>query len=222
MKGLSFVPDMAVAACVGTKTETRRIIAPQPKHYEGGTSVIHSHGDRWLVASLEGDESGLRCDYVVGERRCLLTTWAVHQNLNDDRPLELPIEKIAASPTERFWHVGLGTPKPETAGISRAGRFLPNGLRHLMPVFEIVAVRAERVQDITRKAACAEGVNVWTKANTEIIEKHFKPGGLEPEQWFAVLWDSINANRGPGKAKEGYGWNFNPFVWVVQFKKISP
>lgn len=28
---------------------------------------------------------------------------------------------------------------------------------------------------------------------------------------FSILWDSINTKR-------GYGWDTNPWVWVVEFK----
>jgi hypothetical protein len=31
---------------------------------------------------------------------------------------------------------------------------------------------------------------------------------------FRILWDSINAKR-------GYGWDVNPWVWVVTFKRIE-
>ena len=31
---------------------------------------------------------------------------------------------------------------------------------------------------------------------------------------FAALWDSINAKR-------GYSWADNPYVWVIEFKRIE-
>lgn len=31
---------------------------------------------------------------------------------------------------------------------------------------------------------------------------------------FADLWDSINAKR-------GYGWDGNPWVWVISYKRVS-
>jgi hypothetical protein len=32
---------------------------------------------------------------------------------------------------------------------------------------------------------------------------------------FALLWKKINAKR-------GYGWDVNPWVWVVEFKRVMP
>ena len=31
---------------------------------------------------------------------------------------------------------------------------------------------------------------------------------------FSTLWDSVNAKR-------GYGWDSNPYVWVVEFKRVG-
>lgn len=30
---------------------------------------------------------------------------------------------------------------------------------------------------------------------------------------FAMLWDNINAKR-------GFGWDANPWVWVVEFRRV--
>ena len=40
-------------------------------------------------------------------------------------------------------------------------------------------------------------------------------GGRGPTAAFRVLWDSINAKR-------GFGWDVNPWVWVIEFKKVEP
>jgi len=60
---------------------------------------------------------------------------------------------------------------------------------------EVVSVRVERVQDISEADAASEG--------TPILQ-----GGNRTE--FRMLWDSINAKR-------GYGWDANPWVWVIEF-----
>ena len=65
-------------------------------------------------------------------------------------------------------------------------------------------VRVERVQDITRYDIEQEGVDVVQGWDT--IDVVFA-------KWIE-LWDSINSKR-------GYGWDVNPWIWVVLFEVIS-
>lgn len=67
---------------------------------------------------------------------------------------------------------------------------------------EITDIRVERLQDITDADAQAEGVDGWS--GVVIVGNDIA---------FAELWDKINAKR-------GYGWDKNPWVWVVTFKRV--
>lgn len=73
---------------------------------------------------------------------------------------------------------------------------------------EITSVRAERLQSISERDCCLElGAPVeWPGPGPEPYKRDMR--GL-----FASAWDSINAKR-------GYGWNENPWVWVIEFKKL--
>ena len=78
-------------------------------------------------------------------------------------------------------------------------------------LLEITAVRVERLQDITEQQAIEEGVH-------RDVRKWFKSdeGGLAHDSAgnaFADLWCTIN---GPES------WNANPWVWVVEFKQVTP
>ena len=75
-------------------------------------------------------------------------------------------------------------------------------------------VKVQLLQDITDHEAKREGVNqspvehitdpAHTWKNTDSIYR-----------WrFRHLWDSLNAER-------GYGWDENPWVWVVRFHVIE-
>ncbi len=66
---------------------------------------------------------------------------------------------------------------------------------------EITGVRLERLQDISRGDAMAEGCPFPNMAK-----------GDDPRKWYADLWEQIN---GPGS------WNANPIVWVVEFKRVE-
>ena len=71
---------------------------------------------------------------------------------------------------------------------------------------EITGIRVERVQDISEHDVLCEGVR-WDG-------EHDSPWMLQLNT-FHQLWDSINGKR-------GYGWDKNPWVWVVEFKRIRP
>jgi hypothetical protein len=75
--------------------------------------------------------------------------------------------------------------------------------RHVSRItLELTGVRVERVQDIKHRDALAEGVA-------------YDVSQLDgaPVQRFKSLWDSTNG-------KSGHGWNVNPLVWVIEFKKL--
>jgi hypothetical protein len=67
---------------------------------------------------------------------------------------------------------------------------------------EVTGVRVERLNDISDADAGAEGWPGFTDDNT-----------LDSMAWFSDLWDSLGAAR-------GIGWDANPWVWVVEFKRI--
>ncbi|WP_370599596.1 hypothetical protein [Pseudomonas nitroreducens] len=78
-------------------------------------------------------------------------------------------------------------------------------------LLEITAVRVERLQDITEQQAIEEGVH-------RDVRKWFKSdeGGFAHDSAgdaFADLWCTIN---GPSS------WGANPWVWVVEFKRVTP
>jgi hypothetical protein len=73
-------------------------------------------------------------------------------------------------------------------------------------------VRVERLQDITEDDCYAEGLR---DDDCRVMGAHALYGDIveeyEPIQFvFRELWDSINKKR-------GYGWDENPFVWVIEF-----
>ena len=67
---------------------------------------------------------------------------------------------------------------------------------------EVTDVRVERLQDISEEDAEAEGMR-------ESIVLPGDRGSFVPE--FADLWHFLNEKR-------GFGWDTNPWVWVVEWR----
>lgn len=234
MKGILFTPAMAAAACrvINPKWQTRRVMDQPSETHEtmDRTSYrmdpelkVHEGTTYADFVYTMGEHEAIPCDYKVGERRCLLTTWATEKRLDHLKPTELCAVHL--------WHAGEGTPKPDWAGKSRPGRFLPNHLRPLMPMFDVLTVRAERVQDISEADAIAEGIEgnfknfagAWKNylfktphPRFPIVptdKQHRLLGYRDPRKSFESLWDSINEAR-------GFGWSANPWIWTISFRRI--
>ncbi len=84
-------------------------------------------------------------------------------------------------------------------------------------LLEITDVRVERLQDIIEEQAKAEGVRLMRDGSDTWVSRE-SPGNLvtpwpTAKEAFRDLWESIN---GAG------AWNANPWVWVVEFKHVTP
>ena len=76
---------------------------------------------------------------------------------------------------------------------------------------EIVSVRVERLQDISDADAIAEGIERCTE-DIEAVRASLVNNSMHCDR-YARLWDAIN---GPGS------WDKNPYVWIIEFRRIKP
>lgn len=77
-------------------------------------------------------------------------------------------------------------------------------------------IRIERLQDISEQDALAEGLFKFPHKNdfAYAYDENDKHGHGSARGAFHALWDSINAKTHP--------WESNPWVWVIDFKRIKP
>jgi hypothetical protein len=73
---------------------------------------------------------------------------------------------------------------------------------------ELTDVRVEPLQKIGEADAIAEGVEEYAKA--ALSQKNDD----SPVDRYRYLWDSLNAKR-------GYGWDVNPWLWVLAFRRVA-
>jgi len=92
---------------------------------------------------------------------------------------------------------------------------------------QIISVRVERLNDISEEDAIAEGLSAITKDGITVkygipdsdglpgTDDHGWPWhewDVDPRKAYRKLWESIN---GAGS------WNVNPWVWVIEFKRVK-
>ena len=91
--------------------------------------------------------------------------------------------------------------------------FMPRGSSRIE--LEVTEIRALRLQDISEEDAAAEGAMTWWNGLSQEEQFGMYDGGRGPIAAFRMLWDSINAKR-------GVGWDTNPWVWAVSFRRVKP
>lgn len=75
-------------------------------------------------------------------------------------------------------------------------------------LLEITAVRVERLQDISRADIRAEGLQCPPELASDDVSPNYRD--WYPAAW-RELWESTGGN-----------WEANPWVWVVEFKRVTP
>jgi len=192
MKPIIFSTPMVQAILDGRKTQTRRAIKPQP-----------SSGVRKSVFVKSGIEDGhgreIKPKYQPGDILWVRETWSKDENGEYVYRTNYGTTEDDSFPPSMFkWKPSIHMPR-EAARI-----FL-----------KVTNVRVERLQDITEEDAIAEGVkDPYEYQSPEYYEQPNLRGFEINKSAFAGCWDSIYSKR-------GYGWESNPWVWVVAFEKIS-
>ena len=230
-----FSMEMVQAILDERKTQTRRVIKPQPEIVTG--DMLSQY--RWYAAN-HGDFCGdvereLKPPY--GYPGCLLYVreawkplgqdpddgeWIVQYkdgtSLNIGRmwPKEEEYKEIDLSErlAEQYQQKGFMPWKPSIHMPKSASRIW----------LRVKDVRVERVQEITGQDAICEGIKTFSGYTVNPYKNYLKgvDGEMDmhcssPVRSFQTLWDSINAKRENGK----YSWVSNPWVWVVSFEVIS-
>lgn len=213
MKPILFNTEMVKAILEGRKTVTRRLIKPK---FKGVYYPIWKHPEKLIFenSSMDGwwqiwtEKVGspytcTKAPYQVGDILYVRETWIESSFGYAYRASDYStIEEWAGE--EIKWKPSIFMPK-EAARI-----FL-----------KVTNVRVERLQDITSDDAISEGVsrdrafelNNWTPT-------FYDPdSGGDPDyiEAFKELWNSTVDKT----VKDRYGWEANPWVWVIEFEKIQ-
>lgn len=205
-----FRAPMVRAILAGTKTQTRRIVKGEVlSASDGGKRRVFNPNDRSDLDALNGmlrqprERYPLRriaAPWCVGRRLWVRETWAAAHNTDHLKPSEIDCEsRIHYAATENLG--GL---------LKRPSIFIPRWASRI--ALEVTGVRVERLQEISRNDAIAEGIT--KPAGSQFWHSDFATQlpGETPEHAYRNLWESIN---GPGS------WAANPWVWCIEFRRLA-
>lgn len=205
-----FSGAMVRAILDGRKTQTRRVVKPQPPAETRDVITYHHPDPRTHYWAFDGGSLlnwTAPCPYgEIGDRLYVRETWQ-HSNhpfgpydpdclifyradyLDD--PLGPDLER-SPDGFRRQWRPSIHMPRS-------ACRL----------VLEVTGVRIERLNDCSQADAIAEGAPP-SHRSIDAVSRQF---GYEDfsRSWYAQLWEQIN---GAG------AWAANPWVWVVEFRRV--
>jgi hypothetical protein len=207
-----FSGAMVRALLDGSKTQTRRVMKPQPTMYEPGQCIA--------VSDMTND--ALVCPYgQPGDRLWVRETWVC----DDYRLQQGPYVEVPGAREALFYRADNEQPFEAPEGkFWKPSIHMPRWASRIL--LEIVSVRVERLQDCSQTDAISEGAlhirnqawdrehfPAWRYLFDEAVAAGKKPPiGPSAVQAYQALWQSIN---GPGS------WDANPWVWVVEFKRVA-
>jgi len=210
-----FSGPMVRAILEGRKTMTRRAMKPQP--HDGVDSV------EWQDCIITGcntpDQSGfammrdgvieseaIRCHYgAPGDRLWVRETFGYPEQNEDNGVVYRATDPTWDEATTKYCKTMLWNPSI----------FMPRWASRI--TLEITGVRVERLREISGRDAIAEGVEHFTVNVGDATVTTFRDyltgeTNRAARQSFETLWKSINGAD---------SWDANPWVWVVEFRRVE-
>lgn len=207
MKPILFNTEMVRATLDGRKSCTRRIVKPQqlvgllPDKCKNGVPEEFLKEKKFMfkpycdMTDIELINTAYKPPYQPEDILYVRETW--------HKGLERYIYRADYSDTDKFyqggkeinmkWHPSIHMPK-EAARI-----FLC-----------VTNVRVERLQDITAEDALVEGMDKYIRLNGELDENSIITS-------FIWIWNSTIKKSD----LDFYGWDANPYVWVIDFERCE-
>ena len=216
-----FSAPMVRAILDGRKTQTRRVVKPQPNQIAHGwewpgtrakakraSGAIATMGADPFAALLE--TLAFSCPYGrVGDRLWVRETFcecenyamSAHDPCDGERYTEIIYR---ADDTEQ-------RPLKDVHGGYnwKPSIFMPRAASRI--TLEITDVRAERLLQISPSDALSEGVEKWPDGNFKSYDR-YKGKYTHARDSYLSLWDAINGEKSHAQ---------DPFVWVITFIRLQ-
>jgi hypothetical protein len=201
-KPILFNGDMVLAILSGQKTQTRRVLKPQPEYIENSGRWKFPVPKKTIHKMAKGNTH-----VYTGSREF----W--HYLPDGSCPYGQVGDELWVRETHALYHDGMDSGEGVSRVFYRAdyddGKCPMSNLKWKPSIFmfrefsriqlRITDVRVERLQDISEDDAQAEG------SPFKMPHSH--------RVWFRQLWGSINGKK--------HAWKSNPWLWVVEFERVK-
>jgi len=217
-KGIIFSTPMVQAILEGYKTQTRRVLNPQPESI--GDSKIryafraHEHKQTYINLDRFNDVAKDYAPHKAGDTWYVRETWTY-------APYTIESYYIYKA-DELIRNIVYDTKREKW----RSPMYMPRSVARIF--LRITDVRVERLQDISEEDAVAEGCSslecpdcngtgsdgfngIGYGCTSCLGNGYVYPAVCD----FKYLWNSIN-----GKKKSS-AWDDNPWVWVYTFERVN-
>lgn len=234
---------MVLRILAGAKTQTRRLLNPQPVRRRDLDAYIPcAKPDDWIWEAGKNDDLVTadpatsptllkRCRFgVPGDRLWVKESWRAEEREPD------MVDGIRFQADDAFQEIA-NTKEAADAWIEandngrhgeswRPSIYMPRWASRL--TLEITEVRVQQLQSITAEDAIAEGLCAITKDGKTIkygiADRDGFPGtddhGMPWHEWsqdtreaFRVLWDRLNGDRA--------AWDTNPWIFAISFRQVG-
>lgn len=217
-----FSGPMVKAILEDRKSQTRRVIKPQPE-FNGKTWSWHPKANGETAIITPGDwatspSMPKYCPYgQPGDRLWVRETFAEREH-NTQTVSETTVLYRADGRAEIFSSKGRSASSVDVLGAPDKWKppiFMPRWASRI--TLEITDIRVERLHEISETDAIAEGVRLLRDDSGSFAGRE-GPGNLvtpwlTAKEAFADKWDTINGKRAP--------WSSNPWCWVLSFRKVT-
>lgn len=196
-----FSSPMVRALLDGSKTQTRRVVKPQP--YRDDYMADGDVRRQFATLSPYGQP---------GDRLWVRETWRTDATLDRRAPSDFagwPVKYEAdGAVLSHGAHFG------NTDGKTRVSIHMPRWASRIL--LEITGVRVERLHDISDADIEAEGIDMVALAEAQerydVIAKDGNASGRPTlRSAWRDLWEST-----------GGDWDANPWLWAISFRRVTP
>ena len=230
-----FNTEMVKAVLAGNKTQTRRVIKNACDIITDWDKNDPSYGPFYEDEFGDSHESIERCPYgKIGDQLWVREAWRACMVNGLHHPGKFMTIQFKSgfgvldyrTDWEKHYSDLMEKTIWDDSGMNAFGKWKPSIFlprKHSRIQLEITNIQVQRIQDISETDALAEGITeVSNKSSVEsliyghtLYKNYSRPKSSfnQAKASFKSLWDSINKKR-------GFGWDENPWVWVVEFKVI--